>query len=227
MHAGYSTFVLFALFFFSTMARYTLYTANTPNGQKVPIMMEEAGLDYELKYIDLMKKEQHDAAYVQLNPNGKIPTLVDNEEGITVFESGAILLYLAERHDAFLPEDMTARFNVLQWLFFQMGGVGPMFGQLMHFKKFAPVEVDYAIRRYDEEAHRLLGVIEKQLSTRKFIAGLYSIADMALWPWIHGLTTKLEMDISKYPKTAAWHKSIAARAAVKKAMASLEEPAKA
>lgn len=190
-------------------------------------MMEEAGLDYELHYVDLSKQEQKVAAYVELNPNGKIPTLVDNQEGITVFESGTILLYLAEQEGIFLPEDMTARFNVLQWLFFQMAGVGPMFGQLVHFKKFAPVQVDYAIRRYDEETQRLLGVVEKQLSSRKFIAGLYSIADMALWPWVHGVTTMLEMDIGKYPKTAAWHKSIAGRAAVKKALASLDAAAKA
>lgn len=205
------------------MSKLLLYAANTPNGQKIPIFLEEASLDYDIQYVDFSKKEQFDPAYLKLNPNNKIPTLVDDD--MTVFESGAILMYLAEKTGKFLPEDPRARSVTIQWLFFQMAGIGPMFGQLTHFKKYAPKPIEYAIERYDTEAHRLLGVLEKRLSSYKFIAGTYSIADIATWPWINSAINYLEMDMAKYPKTVAWHKNIAARPAVKKGLEKLLEAA--
>lgn len=209
------------------MSALLLYAANTPNGQKIPIFLEEAELEYDLHYVDFSKKEQFDPAYLKLNPNNKIPTLTDADEAMTIFESGAILLYLAEKTGKFLPEDPRARSVTIQWLFWQMGGVGPMFGQLNHFKKFAPKKIEYALERYETEVHRLLGVLEKRLSSYKFIAGTYSIADMATWPWVNSAINFLEMDMTNYPKIVAWHKNIAARPAVKKGLERLAAAANA
>lgn len=203
------------------MSKFLLYAANTPNGLKIPIFLEEAGLEYDIQYVDLGKKEQFEPAYLKLNPNGKIPTLVDDD--MTVFESGAILMYLAEKTGKFLPEDPRARSVTIQWLFFQMADIGPMFGQLTHFKKHTLKPNEHAIERYDTEVHRLLGVLEKRLASYKFIAGTYSIADMATWPWVHSAINFLELDMMKYPKTVAWHKNIAARPAVKQAIEKLLE----
>lgn len=199
------------------MARYTLYAANTPNGQKIPIFMEEAGLDYELHFVHFNKREQFDPAYLKLNPNNKIPTLVDHEKNITVFESGAILLYLAEQHDL-MPTDLKARYTVIEWLFFQMAGIGPMFGQLNYFKMFAEEPVPQAIDRFATETHRLLNVLEGQLAHHKYIAGHLSIADFATWPWVNGAINFTKVDMSDFPKVVAWHKDLAGRPSVQKGL---------
>jgi GST-like protein len=162
----------------------TLYTAPTPNGWKISIALEEMSLPYEVRVIDFATNEQKANWYVKINPNGRIPALVD--EGFELFESGAILIYLAEKTGKFLPNDVQGRSRVIQWLMFQMSGVGPMMGQANVFLRYFPEKIQAAIDRYQREVTRLFGVMDKQLSTHEYIAGGYSIADMALWPWVSG-----------------------------------------
>ena len=162
----------------------TLYTAPTPNGWKVSIALEEMGLPYQVRVIDFAKNEQKDDWYVKLNPNGRIPALVDDD--FALFESGAILIYLAEKTGKFLPSGVQERSGVIQWLMFQMSGVGPMMGQANVFLRYFPEKVQSAIDRYQREVTRLFGVLDAQLATHDYIAGGYSIADMALWPWVSG-----------------------------------------
>jgi len=162
----------------------TLYTAPTPNGWKISIALEEMGLPYEVKVIDFATNEQKSDWYVKLNPNGRIPALLDDD--FALFESGAILIYLAEKTGKFLPRDVQGRSRVIQWLMFQMSGVGPMMGQANVFLRYFPEKIQAAIDRYQREVTRLFGVMDKQLSTHEYIAGAYSIADMALWPWVSG-----------------------------------------
>jgi GSH-dependent disulfide-bond oxidoreductase len=162
----------------------TLYTAPTPNGWKASIALEEMGLPYEVRVIDFATNEQKADWYLKLNPNGRIPALVD--DGFALFESGAILIYLAERTGKFLPKDVQGRSRVIQWLMFQMSGVGPMMGQANVFLRYFPEKIQAAIDRYQREVTRLFGVLDKQLATHEYIAGGYSIADMALWPWVSG-----------------------------------------
>ena len=162
----------------------TLYTAPTPNGWKISIALEEMGLPYEVKVIDFATNEQKADWYVKLNPNGRIPALLD--DGFALFESGAILMYLAEKTGKFLPHDVQGRSRVIQWLMFQMSGVGPMMGQANVFLRYFPEKIQAAIDRYQREVTRLFGVMDKQLATHEYIAGGYSIADMALWPWVSG-----------------------------------------
>jgi GST-like protein len=162
----------------------TLYTAPTPNGWKVSIALEEMGLPYQVRVIDFAKNEQKDDWYVQLNPNGRIPTLVD--DGFALFESGAILIYLAEKTGRFLPSGVQERSRVIQWLMFQMSAVGPMMGQANVFLRYFPEKIQSAIDRYQREVTRLFGILDTQLATHEYIAGGYSIADMALWPWVSG-----------------------------------------
>jgi GST-like protein len=162
----------------------TLYTAPTPNGWKISIALEEMGLPYEVRVIDFATNEQKADWYVKINPNGRIPALVD--DGFELFESGAILIYLAEKTGRFLPADVQGRSRVIQWLMFQMSGVGPMMGQANVFLRYFPEKIQAAIDRYQREVTRLFGVMDKQLSTHEYIAGDYSIADMALWPWVSG-----------------------------------------
>jgi GSH-dependent disulfide-bond oxidoreductase len=162
----------------------TLYTAPTPNGWKISIALEEMGLPYEVRVIDFATNEQKADWYVKINPNGRIPALVD--DGFGLFESGAILIYLAEKTGKFLPSDTQGRSRVIQWLMFQMSGVGPMMGQANVFLRYFPEKIQAAIDRYQREVTRLFGVMDKQLSTHEYIAGGYSIADMALWPWVSG-----------------------------------------
>jgi GST-like protein len=162
----------------------TLYTAPTPNGWKVSIALEEMGLPYQVRVIDFAKNEQKDHWYVQLNPNGRIPTLVD--DGFALFESGAILIYLAEKTGRFLPSGVQERSRVIQWLMFQMSAVGPMMGQANVFLRYFPEKIQSAIDRYQREVTRLFGILDTQLATHEYIAGGYSIADMALWPWVSG-----------------------------------------
>jgi glutathione S-transferase len=162
----------------------TLYTAPTPNGWKISIALEEMSLPYEVRIIDFATNEQKSDWYVKLNPNGRIPALVD--DGFELFESGAILIYLAEKTGRFLPSDIQGRSRVIQWLMFQMSGVGPMMGQANVFLRYFPEKIQAAIDRYQREVTRLFGVMDKQLASHEYIAGAYSIADMALWPWVSG-----------------------------------------
>lgn len=161
-----------------------LYTAATPNGWKISIALEEMRLPYEVRVIDFASDEQKAAWYLRLNPNGRIPTLDD--EGFVVFESGAILIYLAEKTGTFLPRDVQGRSRVLQWLMFQMSGIGPMMGQANVFLRYFPEKIQAAIDRYQREVTRLFRVLDRQLAGHEYIAGDYSIADMALWPWVSG-----------------------------------------
>lgn len=161
------------------------YTSDTPNGRKVAIALEEMELDYTVKPISLQRLEQRDPAYLALNPNGRIPTIVDHgNEAFVVFESGAILMYLAERAGRFLPSDDKGRSRVLQWLMFQMGGVGPMMGQANVFFRYADEKIPYAIGRYHRECRRLFEVLDGRLREVPYLAGDYSIADMATYPWV-------------------------------------------
>ncbi|ELR98676.1 glutathione S-transferase N-terminal domain-containing protein [Gloeocapsa sp. PCC 73106] len=199
-----------------------LYTFTTPNGRKPAIMLEEVGLPYQIKMINISKGEQFSPEFIAINPNSKIPAIVDRETNITVFESGAILIYLAEKTGQFLPSDTQARFRVIEWLMFQMGGVGPMFGQLSHFRKAAPTQIDYAINRYHNETLRLLGVLDRQLENNEFIAGSYSIADMATYPWVAALSY-LEIAPTDYSQVQRWVQTMEERPAVQRGMALAQE----
>lgn len=196
-----------------------LYTFTTPNGRKASIMLEEVGLPYNVHKIDITKGEQFAPEYIAINPNSKIPAVIDRETGITVFESGAILIYLAEKTGSkLLPTEQKDRFQVLEWLMFQMGSVGPMFGQLNHFKKFAPEKIPYATERYEKETLRLYGVLDRQLTNNEFICGEYSIADVATYPWVaiyefQGLT------LDNHPNLKRWVEVLQARPAVQRGMA--------
>jgi len=195
-----------------------LYTFTTPNGRKASIMLEEVELPYNVHKIDITKGEQFTPEFVAINPNSKIPAIVDQDTGITVFESGAILIYLAEKVGKLLPTNDKERFQVLSWLMLQMGSVGPMFGQLNHFKKFAPEKIPYAIERYEKETLRLYSVLDKQLAEREFICGDYSIADIATYPWVtihegQGLT------LDSHPNLKRWVETVQQRPAVERGMA--------
>jgi GST-like protein len=161
-----------------------LYYYPSPNGLKIAIMLEECGLPYQLAPVDIGSGEQFRPEYLALNPNNKIPTIVDQDTGTRVFESGAILVYLAEKSKQFLPQAAEERIEVLSWLFWQAGGLGPMAGQAHHFRAFATEKVPYGIERYTNEVNRLYGVMERQLRDVDYLAGDYSIADMACWPWV-------------------------------------------
>jgi len=167
-----------------------LYTWTTPNGRKISIMLEEVGLPYRVHKIDISKGDQFTPEFIAINPNSKIPAIVDPDgpggKRLALFESGAILIYLAEKSGKFLPRDVKGRSQVLQWLMFQMSGVGPMMGQANVFFRYAPEKIPYAIERYQRETLRLFGVLDNQLASNQYIAGDYSIADMALWPWVKG-----------------------------------------
>ena len=195
-----------------------LYTAATPNGHKVSIMLEELGLPYEVRAIRLADNEQKEPWYTGLNPNGRIPTIVDRDNGdFTVFESGAILIYLAEKTGKFFPQKL--RYPVLQWLMFQMGGVGPMFGQAHHFMRAKKDEIPYGSERYGNEAKRLYGVMNGRLKDNEFLAGAeYSIADMATYPWVARHEWH-RVDLTQFPSVKRWYDKIGARPAVQKGMA--------
>ena len=199
----------------------TLYTWGTPNGRKVSILLEELGLDYQVEPIDIGQGDQFSPAFLEVNPNGKIPAIVDSEgpEGgpITVFESGAIMIYLAEKHGRFLPSAGLARYQALQWLMFQMGGFGPMLGQTHHFLRYAPEKVPYAMERYHKETQRLYGVLDARLAETPFVAGDYSIADMALYPWAARHEWH-DTDLAAYPHVERWYHEIGTRPAVVRGM---------
>jgi GST-like protein len=189
-----------------------LYTWPTPNGRKVSIALEELGLDYEVHPVDIGAGAQHAPEFLQISPNGKIPAIVDRASGRSLMESGAILLYLAEQHGRFLGDD---RWETIEWLMLQMGGVGPMLGQAHHFLRFNPGKAPYAEERYRNEAARLYGVLDRRLADRDYLSGSYSIADMATWPWISRFEWQ-EIDWRNYPHLERWYRRIAEREAVQR-----------
>ncbi|CAM4091818.1 glutathione binding-like protein [Kerstersia similis] len=193
----------------------------TPNGQKIAIFLEETGLEYRLQPINISKNEQFQPHFLAVSPNNRIPAIIDHDPvdgkaAIPIFESGAILVYLAEKTGKFLSPDLRERMDALQWLFWQMGGLGPMAGQNHHFSVFAPEKVPYAIERYVKETTRLYGVLEKRLTDRPFVAGEYSIADMAIYPWIVPYERQ-QQNIEDFPRIKDWMARIAARPAVRRA----------
>jgi GSH-dependent disulfide-bond oxidoreductase len=193
-----------------------LYTSPTPNGWKASIMLEEIGLPYAIKLIRLEKLEQKQEWYLKLNPNGRIPTIVDHDEGgFAVFESGAILVYLAEKTGQLMPKDAKGRSVVMQWLMFQMGGIGPMQGQANVFYRYAPEKIPYAIERYQKETKRLYKVLDHRLADHEYLAGDYSIADIATWPWVtlHGWAG---VDIDDLTNLERWIRRVGERPAVVK-----------
>ena len=199
-----------------------LYTWSTPNGRKVSIMLEECALPYRVHPINIGKGEQFTPEFLALNPNNRIPAIVDSEgpdgKPLPLFESGAILIYLAEKTGKFMPRDPRMRLICLQWLMFQMGGVGPMFGQAHHFIRNAKEQVPYAIKRYTDETRRLYGVLQKRLSEAEYLADEYSIADIATFPWVARFEWH-KVDLNDFPAVKRWFDLIAARPAVAKGMA--------
>jgi GST-like protein len=200
-----------------------LYTWGTPNGRKVSVMLEECGLPYTVHKIDISKNDQFTPGYVAINPNSKIPAIVDPDgpkgKKLTLFESGAILIYLAEKTGKFLTREPFDRYIVLQWLMFQMGGVGPMFGQAHHFMRAAKEQIPYGIERYGNEAKRLYGVMNKRLGEAKYLAGDdYSIADIATYPWVARHEWH-RVALEDFPNVKRWYDTIGARPAVARGMA--------
>jgi GSH-dependent disulfide-bond oxidoreductase len=192
-----------------------LYTWTTPNGRKVSILLEELGLPYKTHAIDISKDEQFQPEFLKISPNNRIPAIVDNESGIALMESGAIMIYLADKTGKFLPKEGEGRYRVLEWLMWQMGGIGPMLGQVHHFVKYNPGKAPYAEERYLKEAARLYGVLDRRLEQQAFVAGEYSIADMSIWPWISRFEWQ-QMDLGKFPNVKRWYEEIAARPAVQR-----------
>jgi GST-like protein len=197
-----------------------LYTWPTPNGHKIHIMLEELGLDYKVHAIDIGAGDQFDPDFLKISPNNKMPAMVDNDgpDGapLSLFESGAILIYLAEKHGKFLPEDPRARYTTIQWLMWQMGSLGPMLGQAHHFLQYAPEKIDYAMKRYSNEANRLYAVMDKRLSESRYLAGeAYTIADIAAWPWTR-FPERQGVERSEYPNFVRWFDEIAERPAVQR-----------
>ena len=189
-----------------------LFTWPTPNGRKASIALEEFELDYEVRAVDITKDEQFAPSFLNISPNNKIPALVDHESGRILMESGAILIYLADRCERFWGED---RYQTIEWLMLQMGGVGPMLGQAHHFLKYNKGKAPYAEKRYRDEANRLYSVLDRRLESRDFLSGSYSIADMATWPWISRYEWQ-EIDLGLYPNLKRWYLEIADRPAVQK-----------
>lgn len=204
-----------------------LYYWTTPNGHKISLFLEEAGLPYTIHPINIGKGEQFAADFLKIAPNNRIPAIVDHDaadgQPLSLFESGAILLYLAEKTGQFIPKDLRGRQQALQWLFWQMGGLGPMAGQNHHFNRFAPEKIPYAIKRYVDETARLYGVLNKRLADRPFVAGNdYSIADMAIYPWIVSHTWQ-QQNLDDFPALKDWFQRIQARPATQRAYALVEQ----
>lgn len=201
-----------------------LYYWPTPNGHKITVFLEEAGLAYAIKPVNIGKGDQFQPEFLAFSPNNKMPAIIDHAPAdggapISVFESGAILLYLANKTGRFFGSDVRQKVEINQWLMWQMAGLGPMTGQYGHFTVYAPEQIDYAIDRYTREVQRLLGVLDRHLAGRAFIAGDdYTIADMAAYPWINPYT-KAPLDLEPYPELRRWHAAIAARPATQRAYA--------
>jgi GSH-dependent disulfide-bond oxidoreductase len=195
-----------------------VYSWATPNGHKIHIMLEELGLEYKAIPIDIGAGDQFTPEFLAISPNNKIPAIIDSDgpeaKPLALFESGAILFYLAEKTGKFLPRDPVARYTTMQWLMFQMGGVGPMLGQAHHFRIYAPEKIDYAVNRYSNEARRLYGVMDKQLGVTRFLAGNeYSIADIATFPWTRSWKNQ-GIELDEFSNVKRWFDEIAARPAV-------------
>jgi GST-like protein len=204
-----------------------LYYWTTPNGHKVTMFLEETGLPYKIHPINIGKGEQFQPEFLKVSPNNRIPAIVDTAPAgggapISIFESGAILLYLAEKTGKLIPSDLHGRADVLQWLFWQMGGLGPMAGQNHHFSGYAPEKIPYAIDRYVRETNRLYGVLNKRLADREFVAGDYSIADMASYPWIVPYQRQGQ-DLDDFPHLKRWFEAVKARPATVRAYALVEQ----
>ena len=207
-----------------------LYTWPTPNGHKIHIMLEECGLPYRVHAVNISAGDQFMPEFLAISPNNKIPALTDPDgpdgKPISLFESGAILLYLASKTGRFLPRSDRQKWKVLEWLMFQMGGVGPMLGQNHHFRTYAPEKIEYAINRYTNEARRLYGVMDRQLEGRRFIAGnQYTIADMAIYPWLRNWKNQ-GIDWADFPRLHEWFERIGARPAVQRAVQVLADARK-
>jgi GSH-dependent disulfide-bond oxidoreductase len=198
-----------------------LYTWSTPNGRKASIMLEEVGLPYSVHPVNIVKDEQFRPEFLALSPNNKIPAIVDPDgpggRRFSLFESGAILIYLGEKTGRFIPKDPATRYIALQWLMFQMGGLGPMLGQTHHFLRAAPEPVPYAIKRYKDETRRLYGVLDKRLGEAEYLAGEYSIADIASYPWVARYEWH-QIDLVDFPNVKRWFDVIGARPAVERGM---------
>jgi GST-like protein len=192
-----------------------LYTWTTPNGRKASIMLEEVGIPYEAHAVDIGKDEQFKPEFLKISPNNRIPAIVDRDNDFSLFESGAILLYLAEKAGKLLPTDKLKRYRVIEWLMWQMGGIGPMLGQTHHFVKYNKGKAPYAEERYLKETHRLYSVLDKQLKDNEYVAGEYSVADIATWPWISRYEWQT-VDLNQYPNVKRWYVAIAKRPAVQK-----------
>ncbi|QBR84331.1 glutathione S-transferase [Legionella israelensis] len=205
---------------------YTLYSFGTPNGFKPTIMLEELQVPYKIKIVDITQGEQFNPEFLKISPNNKIPAMHDDENDLNLFESVAILQYLAEKHQQFLPQNLKSKFTVLQWCYFQVGHIGPMFGQYGHFHRYADEDIPYAKKRYADECERLMSVMEKQLFNHQFISGsAYTIADMAIWPWLHCYQHFYEskIDEGKFPHLMQWYKKLEQRKAIQTAIDAYEE----
>lgn len=197
-----------------------LHSWPTPNGWKISIALEEMNLPYEPHWINIGRGDQFKPEFLSISPNNRIPAIVDNsvKPPIAVFETGAILVYLAEKTGQFLPREPRARAEVMQWLFWQVGGLGPMLGQNGHFKLYAPEKIPYAIARYEDEAKRLYGVMDRRLADRECLAGDYSIADMASWPWV--VTNKAQgIELAEFPHVRRWYDALKLRPALQRGFA--------
>ena len=192
-----------------------LYSWTTPNGRKVSIFLEELGLPYEVHAIDIGKDEQFHPEFLRISPNNKIPAIVDRDAGVTLMESGAILIYLADKAGRYLPGEGEPRYRVIEWLMWQMGGIGPFLGQAHHFLRFNKGKAPYAEERFRNEARRLYGVLDRRLDGRAFIVDDYSIADVATWPWISRFEWQ-EIELDEFPNVKRWYLDVAARPAVQR-----------
>ena len=192
-----------------------LYTWTTPNGRKISIMLEEIGLPYKAIGVNIGNREQFDPAFLEISPNNKIPAIVDQDEGVNMMESGAILIYLAEKTGKLMPQSGRAKWEALEWLMMQMGGVGPMLGQTHHFVFYNECKSPYAEESYLKENARIYGVLDQRLGDKEYLAGEYSIADIATWPWI-ARHPRQRMDLHEYPNLLRWYLAIAGRPAVQR-----------
>ena len=203
-----------------------LYSWPTPNGHKIHVMLEECGLPYRANAVDIGAGDQFESAFLKISPNNKIPAIVDSDgpdgKPISLFESGAILIYLAGKTGHFLPQDVRGKYVALEWLMFQMGGVGPMLGQAHHFRLYAPEKIEYAINRYSNEARRLYGVMDRRLGEVEYFAGEYSIADMAIFPWTRSHANQ-GVDLANYPNVKRWYDAVGARPAVQRGLKVLSD----
>jgi len=197
-----------------------VYYWPTPNGWKVTILLEEMAVPYNVIPVNIGAGEQFTPEFLKVSPNNRMPAIVDHEPmggggPLSIFESGAILEYLAEKHGQFLPKDARGKYEVLQWVYWQMGGLGPMSGQANHFRSYAAQPIEYAINRYTDEVNRLYGVMDTRLADREFLAGPYSIADMMSWPWVAAYE-RMGQDLNEFPRLKRWFETIKARPAVER-----------